>query len=35
MLFDDIRTGLLTQAVYLGVFATLAWARFTTKDVTS
>jgi ABC-2 type transport system permease protein len=35
MAFDDIRTGLLTQAVYLVVFGALAWARFTTKDVTS
>ena len=35
MAFDDIRTGLLTQVVYLAVFGTLAWARFTTKDVTS
>jgi ABC-2 type transport system permease protein len=35
MLFDDIRTGLLTQAIYLAVFGTLAWARFATKDVTS
>jgi ABC-2 type transport system permease protein len=32
---DDIRTGLLTQVVYLAVFGALAWARFTTKDVTS
>jgi ABC-2 type transport system permease protein len=32
---DDVRTGLITQAVYLVVFGTLAWARFTTKDVTS
>jgi ABC-2 type transport system permease protein len=35
MAFDDVSTGLLTQAVYLAVFGTLAWARFTTKDVTS
>ena len=33
--FDEIRTGLLTQAVYFVVFGALAWARFTTKDVTS
>lgn len=32
---DDVRTGLITQAVYLVVFGTLAWARFTTKDVSS
>jgi len=35
MAFDDIRTGLLTQVVYVAVFGALAWARFTTKDVTS
>jgi ABC-2 type transport system permease protein len=35
MALDDIRTGLLTQAVYVAVFGALAWARFTTKDVTS
>jgi ABC-2 type transport system permease protein len=35
MAFDDIRTGLLTQVVYIAVFGALAWARFTTKDVTS
>jgi ABC-2 type transport system permease protein len=32
---DDIGMGLLTQAAYLAVFGTLAWARFTTKDVTA
>ena len=32
---DGVRTGLVTQAVYVVVFGTLAWARFTTKDVTS
>jgi ABC-2 type transport system permease protein len=35
MAFDDIRSGLVTQAVYIAVFGALAWARFTTKDVTS
>jgi ABC-2 type transport system permease protein len=35
MALADIRTGLLTQAVYVAVFGTLAWARFTSKDVTS
>jgi ABC-2 type transport system permease protein len=35
MALDAIRTGLLTQAVYVAVFGALAWARFTTKDVTS
>jgi ABC-2 type transport system permease protein len=32
---NDIGMGLLTQAAYVAVFGTLAWARFTTKDVTS
>lgn len=32
---DDIGAGLLTQAAYVAVFGTLAWARFTTRDVTS
>jgi ABC-2 type transport system permease protein len=32
---DDIGMGLLTQAAYVAVFGTLAWARFTTKDVTA
>ena len=31
----DIVIGLLTQAVYVAVFGTLAWARFSSKDVTS
>jgi ABC-2 type transport system permease protein len=35
MAFDDIWSGLLTQLVYIAVFGALAWARFTTKDVTS
>jgi ABC-2 type transport system permease protein len=30
----DMLVGLLTQAVYVAVFGALAWARFTTKDVT-
>ncbi|MGH8775675.1 MAG: ABC transporter permease [Jiangellaceae bacterium] len=35
MALAEIRTGLLTQAVYIVVFGTLAWARFTTKDITA
>src|ERR671918_82371 len=31
----NVGTGLLTQAAYVAVFGTLAWARFTTKDVTA
>ncbi len=27
--------GLLSQAAYIAVFGSLAWARFTTKDITS
>ena len=35
MLFDNVRTGLLVSAAYIAVFGSLAWARLTTKDVTS
>ena len=31
----NVGTGLLTQAAYVAVFGTLAWARFTTKDMTA
>ena len=31
----DISLGLLSQAAYIAIFGTLAWARFTTKDITS
>jgi ABC-2 type transport system permease protein len=31
----DISRGLLSQAAYLAIFGSLAWARFTTKDITS
>ena len=31
----DISLGLLSQAAYILIFGTLAWARFTTKDITS
>ncbi len=33
--YDNIERGLVTAAVYGGVFWLLAWARFTGKDVTS
>lgn len=33
--WHGIQVGLLTQAVYVVVFVSLAWARLTTKDVTS
>jgi ABC-2 type transport system permease protein len=35
MALADVGRGLATQAVYIGVFFALAWARFTTRDVTS
>lgn len=35
ILRDNISTGLVVSAVYIAVFGTLAWARLTTKDVTS
>lgn len=31
----DLGLGLLTQLAYLVIFGSLAWARFTTKDITS
>ena len=31
----DISLGLLSQLAYLAIFGSLAWARFTTKDITS
>jgi ABC-2 type transport system permease protein len=31
----DISRGLLSQVAYLVIFGSLAWARFTTKDITS
>ena len=31
----DMLVGLFTQLVYVAIFGALAWARFTTKDVTS
>ncbi len=31
----DISRGLLSQLAYLAIFGSLAWARFTTKDITS
>jgi ABC-2 type transport system permease protein len=31
----DIGRGLLSQAAYIAIFGSLAWARFTTKDITS
>lgn len=33
--WDVMRTGLLVDSAYIAIFATLAWARFTTKDITS
>ena len=33
--YDNIERGLLTAAVYAGVFWLLAWARFAGKDITS
>jgi ABC-2 type transport system permease protein len=35
ILWRDIERGIALQAVYIGVFFALAWANFTTKDVTS
>lgn len=35
ILWRDIERGLAVQAVYVAVFLGLAWANFTTKDVTS
>lgn len=35
MLLENVRTGLLVSAAYVAVFGSLAWARLTTKDVTS
>ncbi|HET9900510.1 MAG TPA: ABC transporter permease [Actinomycetes bacterium] len=35
VVYDDVGRGLLTQAAYIVVFFSLAWARFTTRDVTS
>ncbi|HEU4543157.1 MAG TPA: ABC transporter permease subunit [Jiangellaceae bacterium] len=35
MLLDNVLTGLLVSAAYVAVFGSLAWARLTTKDVTS
>jgi ABC-2 type transport system permease protein len=32
---DNVGTGLFVSAAYIAVFGTLAWARFTTKDITS
>jgi ABC-2 type transport system permease protein len=33
--FDQIRTGLLAAGAYIVIFAALAWARFSNKDVSS
>lgn len=33
--FDQIRTGLLASVAYIVIFAALAWARFSNKDVSS
>ena len=35
MFFDSMRQGLLVTLGYIAVFATLAWARFAQKDITS
>lgn len=35
MAFENISRGLLTAAVYAGVFWLAAWARFSSKDITS
>jgi len=35
MFFDSMRQGLLVTLAYIAVFATLAWARFAQKDITS
>ncbi|WP_375501418.1 ABC transporter permease [uncultured Jatrophihabitans sp.] len=35
MVLDGVRTGLLVTLAYVAVFASLAWARFGGKDVTS
>jgi ABC-2 type transport system permease protein len=35
MRLDQVGTGLLVQALYVAIFGTLAWARFTSKDITS
>ena len=32
---DQMAQGLLVDAVYVVVFGSLAWARFTTRDITS
>ncbi|NIS30551.1 MAG: hypothetical protein GWO04_11615 [Actinobacteria bacterium] len=31
----EIGRGLLVSAVYVAVFGSLAWARFTTRDITT
>jgi ABC-2 type transport system permease protein len=33
--FDNLQRGLVTSAVYGGIFWLLAWARFSSKDITS
>ena len=33
--WSGVQTGLLTQVAYIAVFLSLAWARLTTKDITS
>lgn len=33
--WSGVQVGLLTQAAYIAVFLSLAWARLTTKDITS
>jgi ABC-2 type transport system permease protein len=35
MAFSSVRPGLLSAAVYIALFGTLAWARFAGRDVTS
>ena len=35
MALGNLGTGLLVSAAYVGVFGSLAWARLTTKDITS
>ncbi|MER8031777.1 ABC transporter permease [Streptomyces bauhiniae] len=35
VLWDDLRRNLVLQGIYAAVFGTLAWARFTAKDITA
>ncbi|MFG3098529.1 ABC transporter permease [Streptomyces sp. NPDC048202] len=35
VLWDDLRRNLVLQGIYAAVFGTVAWARFTAKDITA